>query len=166
MVHNSFQKGLSEFGSDAESIVIDTFYFFKKSPCRKEDFLKLLADLEMDVKMFLKHGQTRWLTLIPAILHFKELLPTLKVYMKSLSNDQNTIKIEKYHSINIKLAKEDLLVQILFNESLKPLFDEFLTRMQTTRPQIHTLYSALVDVMTKLALRLLKPSGVKGTVVE
>ena len=49
-------KGINEFGSVVEEMVIDVFHFFKRSPCRKEDFEKLLHDMEMNVKTFLKHG--------------------------------------------------------------------------------------------------------------
>ena len=34
--HNSFRKGLAQFGQNAEELCLNLYYFFKKSPCRNE----------------------------------------------------------------------------------------------------------------------------------
>ena len=168
MVHNSFGKGISEFGSEVESLVIETFYFFKKSPCRQEDMERKHSDMEMEVKKFLKHGQTRWLTLIPAVIRLKELLPALKEYLKSVSSDKDITRNEKYRAIQHKLQSKEqvLMVQMCFLESVKPIFDEFLTCMQATGPLIHSLHLSMVDVLTKLSLRLTKPSCLTGSITD
>ena len=65
-VHNAFRKGLDDFGQEAEQLVIDLFYFLKASPCRKEDYFETQIGLQLDEETFIKHVQSRRLTLIPA----------------------------------------------------------------------------------------------------
>ena len=36
VVHNSFRKGVEGYGSDVENLCINTYYFFKLSPPRRE----------------------------------------------------------------------------------------------------------------------------------
>ena len=67
IVHNAFRQSLNVFGEQAEQLVLDLFFFLKASPCCKEDFLETQADLGFDEVMFMKHVQSRWLTLIPAV---------------------------------------------------------------------------------------------------
>jgi hypothetical protein len=67
IVHNAFRQGLNIFGEQAEQLVLDLFFFLKASPCRKEDFFETQLGLGLDSGLFIKHVQSRWLTLIPAV---------------------------------------------------------------------------------------------------
>ena len=40
-VHNSFWEGLILYGTQAEELAFDLHYWFKRSPCKHEDFLEL-----------------------------------------------------------------------------------------------------------------------------
>ena len=65
-VHNAFRKGLDDFGQEAEQLVIDLFCFLKASPCHKGDYFETQTGLQLDEETFIKHVQSKWLTLIPA----------------------------------------------------------------------------------------------------
>ena len=67
VVHNSFREGLKVYGQSSKQLVIDLFYFFKSSPCKREDFLDVEYELGFDEEQFIRHVQCRWLTLIPAL---------------------------------------------------------------------------------------------------
>lgn len=66
-VHNAFQKGLDRYGSDAENLTINLYYWFKTSSARRNNWASMMLDLELYDKLFLRHVQTRWLSLLPAL---------------------------------------------------------------------------------------------------
>ena len=41
VVHNSFWEGLNLYGTEIEKLAFDLLYWFKRSPCKHEDFLEL-----------------------------------------------------------------------------------------------------------------------------
>jgi hypothetical protein len=65
--HNAFRGGISVYGSKAEEMAIDLFYYFKHFPCRREDFSKCQEEVGFTEEMFIRHIQCRCLTLIPAL---------------------------------------------------------------------------------------------------
>lgn len=56
VVHNSFRKGLDKYGSTAEDLCINVFYFFKRSSTRREDYQKIQEELALDEHNFLRHA--------------------------------------------------------------------------------------------------------------
>ena len=80
VVHNSFQEGLNLYGTQAEELAFDLHYWFKISPCKHEDFLKLQEGTELDDSFSIQHVQTRWCSLIPALERVQKKLPLLKKY--------------------------------------------------------------------------------------
>ena len=65
-VHNGLKYGLSEHGQLAEQLAIDLFYWFKAHPAHK-DYFKTQTDLGFDQQLFIRHVNSRWLTLTPAL---------------------------------------------------------------------------------------------------
>ena len=39
--HNSFWTGLKKYGSNAEELVLNTYYFITKSPARRADLFEI-----------------------------------------------------------------------------------------------------------------------------
>ena len=60
MVHNSFRKGVEGYGSDVENLCIDTYYFFKLLPPRREDCADVQQKPNLDEFVFLQHVQSQW----------------------------------------------------------------------------------------------------------
>ena len=48
MCHNSFRAGLKKYGSDAEELCLNLYYFISKSPARREDLLVIEEALGLD----------------------------------------------------------------------------------------------------------------------
>ena len=69
MCHNSFRAGLKKYGSDAEELCLNLYYFISKSPARREDLLVIEEALGLDELVLLRHVQSRWLSLVPALQH-------------------------------------------------------------------------------------------------
>ena len=53
VVHNSFKAGLTVYGSEAEEMTLYLHEWFKSSPCKREDFLKLEENTQLDSSLFI-----------------------------------------------------------------------------------------------------------------
>ena len=71
---------------------IDLFYFFKLSASRREDYLAIQQKLDLDEKVFLRHVESRWLSLLPAVERVKGQYPALLEYFKKLPDTDKKIK--------------------------------------------------------------------------
>ena len=170
VVHNSFREGLKVYGQSSEQLAIDLFYFFKSSPCKREDFLDVEYELGFDEEMFIRHVQCRWLTLIPALKRIvKNFEPLCEYFLKELpktATQNKTPKLleknETYNRICRTLKAPATLIQMNFLISLKPLYDKFLKLFQREDPLIHILYSEMKDLLRAFMLRFLKNSDVSA----
>ena len=50
--HNAFKGGLSAYGSQAEELDIDLFYYFRHFPCRQDGFAKVQEKVGLSEQMF------------------------------------------------------------------------------------------------------------------
>ena len=170
VVHNSFREGLKLYGQSSEQLAIDLFYFFKRSPCKREDFLDVEQELGFDEELFIRHVQCRWLTLIPALKRIvKNFEPLSEYFLKELPKtaaQNKTVKLleknESYSRICRLLKAPAILIQMNFLISLEPLYDRFLKLFQREDPLIHILYSEMKDLMRGFMLRFLKSSIVSA----
>ena len=64
---NSFKKGLSKYGYNAEELCLGLYYFFKRSSCRRQDLFEIEESLGLEELILLCHVQSCWLSLIPAL---------------------------------------------------------------------------------------------------
>ena len=125
IIHNAFRQGLNVFEEQAEQLVLDLFLFLKASPFRKEDFFKTQLGLGLDSRMFIKHVQSRWLTLIPAIKRVlicwdaieKYFLVELPRIMAKEKKEASLTKNEWYKRICQNLNPETF-VQLRFLQNL------------------------------------------------
>ena len=167
IVHNAFRQGLNIFGEQAEQLVLDLFYFLKASPCRKEDFFETQLGLGLDEGMFIKHVQSHWLTLIPAVKRVlknweaveKYFLIELPRMMAKEKREASLKNNERYKRICHKLKDPEVLVQLHFLQNLESVFHPFL--FQKEEPLIHILYHKLSELLRTIMFRFLKP-GVVG----
>lgn len=163
-VHNGFKYGLSEYGQLAEQLAIDLFYWFKAHPARKEDYFKTQTDLGFDEQLFLRHVNCRWLTLIPALTRIVDNWEPIRSYfLKELpkaAREEKTGKVldqnESYRRICKAIQGKDILMQMQFLISVKPVFDGILATFQRQEPLIHVLHDECLQLARKLMLRFMK----------
>ena len=168
VVHNSFREGLKVYGESSEQLAVDLFYFFKRSPCKREDFFDIEMELGFDEELFIRHVQRRWLTLISALKKIvKNFEPLCEYFLKELpktATQNKTIKLleknETYNCICRMLKAPATLIQMNFLISLEPLYDRFLKLFQREDPLIHILYSEMKDLLKAFMLRFLMSSDV------
>ena len=162
VAHNSFRKGIEAYGEAIENLCIDLFYFFKLSASRRENYLAIQQKLDLDEIVFLRHVESRWLSLLPAVERVKSQLPALLEYFKKLPDTDKKIKSnERYKKIMVILTAPEMIVQLCFLKSIKPVFDRFLQMFQTEGPLIHVLHQAMLGLLKQVMSRYLKQSVVK-----
>ena len=156
--HNSFRAGLKKYGSDAEELCLNLYYFISKSPARREDLLVIEEALGLDELVLLRHVQSRWLSLVPALQRVISMKAALvKLFVDELpKNDKNITKNDKYWTIQNALESKEVEIQMEFLISIKPIFDEFLTKFQKEEPMIHLLYPNCEKLLKLTIGRLMK----------
>ena len=156
--HNSFRSGLKKYGSDAEELCLNLYYFISKSPARREDLLVIEEALGLDELVLLRHVQSQWLSLVPALQRVISMKAALvKLFVDELpKNDKNITKNDKYWTIRNALESKEVEIQMEFLISIKPIFDEFLTKFQKEEPMIHLLYPNCEKLLKLTIGRLMK----------
>ena len=162
VVHNAFRKALDNFGEAAENLCLDLFYFFKLSSASREDYKEEQVNLELDEVNFVRHVQSRWLTLLPAVDRVISQMSGLREYFLKTLALKSTEKSDRYKRICRLLNDDTTEVQLLFLQCVKELFDSFLRAFQVEGPMVHCLYSSLVDLVKSLLKRFVKADRVAG----
>ena len=160
VVHNGFGKGLEMYGKDIDQLCLDLHAIFKYSAARREDYQQLQANLGTDIETFQQHTKVLWLSIGPAIRRVLEQWDTIYQFIKDLEKD-NT---RKSKSINFKRAAALLAtgernvtrVMLEFLRSTVPVFEEFLTALQTSGPTVHVVYDAMRLTLLKLMRRFVQ----------
>ena len=57
--HNSFRKGVKQYGDNAEELCMNLYYFFKNNPCRREDLFEIEETLDLEELVLLCHTWCR-----------------------------------------------------------------------------------------------------------
>ena len=166
-VSNSFRKAIEHFGKPIEDLVINLYYFFKMSSARREDFEKVQHDLGMDEPLhFVRHVQTRWLTLIDAVerlvVRYDAAVKFFLEVIPSKSENKEALQSDRYKKIASALKSEETLIYINFLLSVKPVFDSYLCVFQKSGPLIHCLHQSMVDLIKMLLLRFVKADSVSA----
>ena len=164
VVHNGFKHALSEYGQHAEQLALDLFYWFKAHPTRKEDYFKAQTDLGFDEQLFIRHVQSRWLTLIPALMRIVDNWEPIRSYflkeLPKVASAERTLRVleknETYRRICKAIQEKDALIQMHFLISVKPVFDGILGTFQRQEPLIHILHNECLQLVKRLMLRFLK----------
>ena len=154
------------FGFKALDFAMNVFYWCHMYLARDEDFKQNQDDENVENRKFLRHVDSRRLTLVPALQRIYEQLPAVKRYfLEYIPNHEkrltNLIKFKDIHE-SLKRDESIIKVEMAFLQSVKPLFDSFLTVFQAKGPMVHVLYISLVDVLKLLMNRFVKPELVRG----
>ena len=138
---------------------------FKYSAARREDYQQLQANLGADIETFQQYTKVRWLDIVLAIRRVLEQWDTICQFIKDLEKD-NTRKLK---SINFKRAAALLAagernvtrVMLELLRSAVPVFEEFLTVLQTSGPTAHVVYDAMRLTLLKLMRRFVRADQLK-----
>jgi hypothetical protein len=157
--HNSFVKGMKEFGLESEELATQIFYFFKRSPTRRHDLIDIQEALGLDEKMAMRHLPSRWLTLVPTLERIIEMKEPLVVMLKDLVKSDKDVAQDKESKVQVmvrSLQSRKVEAQMEFLVGVKPLFDDFIVWFQKEEPMIHKLYPACEKLLKVAMSRMLK----------
>ena len=168
IAHNAFRAGLDSIGEDAEELALDIHRWLHLSPCHTYDYLDVQMDFDMDLdqSLFIRHVQSRWLTLTAALERIVQKWAVLEEYFlvkaPQLAAKQSK-QAEKYLRENSwykricqKLRSATMLSEIHFIINVGKHLDKFLLFFQTEGPLIHLLYDELNSTLRSIMLCFLK----------
>lgn len=163
-VHNGFQKGLQKLNFDFDGFICDLVFFFKRSSARREDFKLVELATEVETAFLLKHVSSRWLSLKKALKRIVEQWLNLKEYFliylpkqKNFAKDIETTK--RYQNIRKHLTSNLSLMYMHFAIHIADIFEGYLTLLQSSKPIIHILYSAIGDLLFDIMSNFVKPAS-------
>ena len=107
--HNSFCKGVKQYGDNAEELCMNLYYFFKNNPCRREDLFEIEETLDLEELVLLCHTQHRWLSLIPALQRLTQVKEAVKKLIDDIGRkDKNIGKNDKHLAIKEDWSQKKL----------------------------------------------------------
>lgn len=169
MVHNAFRKCVTSnaFGEMVDQLVFDLNAWFENSPCKSEDFRNLASSLtKKNEAIFIRHINTRWLTLSPALTvvlaRWEDCEKYFLVYLPSRKDSKTVLTNQRYQRIKkcFTVHKNEMLLTIKFLLDLAPLFETYLTYFQKEDPCVHLLFPQMKHLVTGLLKRFVKPNVV------
>uniref|UniRef100_H3AXW4 HAT C-terminal dimerisation domain-containing protein n=1 Tax=Latimeria chalumnae TaxID=7897 RepID=H3AXW4_LATCH len=162
IAHNAAKKGYSEMrkiiGLDIEDLMVDLFYWFKRSQIRKKELQEFCEFCDTEYKKVLKHVPVHWLSLELAIIRTLKLYEGLKSYFAS-SEDSSA----QFKRLRVAFADPLTELHLLFLQAMLPLFTEFNLTLQKDEPCIYFLHDHLCKFLSKLLRRFVTPGMVSGT---
>lgn len=163
-VHNSFLKGLEEYGSDASDFIISVYNYFDDWPSRWEDFSTIQEKLKVPTHRFIKHVSSRWLTIEPAANRLLEQWKCLEEYFLRYipsRKEQKTLNTVSYKRIVDCLNEKTMKCQLLFVISSAKLFSQYTSFFQREDPLIHLIYDKIKGLIIKVAGRICTEAAIK-----
>ena len=170
--HNSVKEGLKANPIKVSELAKCVHGFFKYSTLRRADFAKELIDLELAETVFIRHVDTRWLTLQPALEridknyeaithYFLVTLPsqTTEGDVNERQNAKNAMKAKYYQLVKEKLEKPDCLYMIRSTIFMCQKFSPFMHKLQSAGPQIPDLYMDSTNLLLSVLSCFLKPKA-------
>lgn len=100
----------------------------------------------------LRHVPTRWLSLLPAAQRFSELFAVLKKYfLEYLPKKKIFKKTKQYDNIIYYFMHQFIELELLVVIETGIIFEEYMKKLQQSKPQIHRLYHDLISVISVLS---------------
>ncbi|CAI6357910.1 unnamed protein product [Macrosiphum euphorbiae] len=162
-VHNAFVKGLQHIGSDISDMIISIYYFFKDWPKRLEDFTDIQINQKLPKHSFIKHCESRWLTLGPAAERLIEQWDGIIYYFEKCipQHRSELMKTPKYLRIHKVLNEPTVKAEIIFIINSAKIFQKFTLIFQRQEPLIRVLHSELRNLIIVIAGKVCKAEVLK-----
>ena len=132
--------------------------YIKLSASRHEDYEEVQKKLGLPAHKFLKHVESRWLTLAPALLQIIEQFDGLKQYslIHVPAKQPSILHNRTYKKINDQIKSKDILAEIHFVVAVADIFSQFLVLFQKDKSLTHILNSECVSLVLTIRRRFLK----------
>ena len=134
----------------------------------EEDYRALSGDICIEVSsLFLRHVNTRWLTLLPALVRVSERWEDTKKYFLTFlpfkEYKRHLPKNQRYQRIQTALKNEnEAKMQIAFLKNTAPLFQKYLTMFQADGPMVYLILHELKSLVRGTMERFVKKEAMIG----
>lgn len=159
-MHNALKYGLGELDFNIDNFATDIYQWFKLSAARREDFhnVQVTSLTESAANhVFLRHVNSRWLTLGPICERIIEQYSALNEYFLKFLPKQNAFKSnERYCRIVSILKDPQTLPYLHFISYFAAAFMPYLKHFQREDPLIHLMYSKLNELVQTVMCKFIK----------
>lgn len=121
-VHNAFAAGLHSFSSDLESIVANVHHYFKFA-ARNTDMKQVQKKLGLPVLEFLRHVNSRWLTLLPGLERLLNQFEALQEFF-SRNKPVRAAALTRHERLAAAFSDKALRAKLLFVKKCSRAFPE------------------------------------------
>lgn len=142
-----------------EAAVVDAYYFLKSSAVRSSSLKAHQEALGLPENVFIRHLNSRWLTLGPAVGRFIEQFDAIKNVVLSSSSCRSGGKLRA--RLAEAFSDKAFYAKLLFVNNAFDLFKDFLTLFQGTETLVHRLFGEMVALVHKLCGRFMKVESYK-----
>ena len=161
IVHNAFRKGVSSLRFNVDQLGLDINFFFKLSAGRRADYQKISEVTDIVAEYALKRSTTRWVTLRRVLVRLIEQYENLKQYFLVFLPSKSIFKFTvqgtaRYTRIKKALEDESTLQYLSFVFFFATDSEMFLTKFQSMKPLIHSLYEEIEKLLWNTMSKFLK----------
>ncbi|XP_077488859.1 uncharacterized protein LOC144099438 [Amblyomma americanum] len=158
-VHNAFAAGLDMFCAEVESPATDVHYYFKFAT-RHADMKELLSDLGLPQLEFLRHVNSRWLTLLPSVERILKSFDALKAFFSK--SGQPRCSSMRHGRLSSAFCDKTLRAKLFFLQNAAQIFDRFQTLFQSKDPLLHVFYDEMLVLVKQVLGRFLRQESFAG----
>ena len=123
-------------------------------------FEKFQLEAGTSIRKFLKHGPTRWLSLINRVNRLIDLWDSLQAFFAAEEVGEKKDSNDRAVRAHIFLQSSSSKLYALFLSYTLPIFTEANTFLQKEDPVLHLMQNKLCDVITDLLVRFVKPLAI------
>lgn len=142
-------------GFDVEEFLIDIFFWFDKSTKRKSLLQEYCSLCDIEYRKIIKHVSTRWLSLLTAIERILKQYDGLRSYFLSEHCSQ-----ARFTRLQSAFANPMTEVNLLFFQSVLPIFNSLNLLLQREEPCIHLVYDQCESLLNKILGRFVPTSAI------
>lgn len=146
-----------------EQLARDVYNYFMSSPKRLSELKEFQEFVKVKPHKLLHPSQTRWLSLQAVVSRLLEQYHALQLYFRDAVFSHRILAAE---TILEKLNDPTNKMYLQFLEFILPLFNDLNKRMQSEKPQIHTLHHSVSSVCRTIMDCYIKNDYLRKTAVE
>lgn len=156
--HNTLRKVVDILDCDVESIVTAVYGHFSISANRRVELQGFFEFCDMEFQEIIRHVNTRWLSLGPAIERLLLSWKPIVSYFKSLG-DECPVRLRKLLGLHVDNDDDDLQVKVTeaylsFVQNLCCVFEKTVLVLEKDNKSFCELYAIMHDLRSKLKDRL------------
>jgi hypothetical protein len=170
LIHNSFKLGINSTNWSIEEFINNLIFWFRHSPSRREDYLKISKNLSNDNGKFISHFTiTRWLEIRSILERIIEQWTNLEEYFLQFIPINKKISVTKHRYLPIKtsLQTKSTLLRLNFLIYLSHnIYGQILVWFQGTQPLIHLLHNECEQLIRRLFSNFINEDLIKNKTLD